>query len=176
MTILAGQSIGAFSFTDQNGKNLKWPDDFSETKLALFFLRHLGCPLCKEKIDELKKGLSRFEDQGVKVAAVVQATDKRAKQYSAKEMVPYILVPDRDKKLYDLFDVKRGGLKEFTSPAVLKSSLRATLKGHMHGKFEGDEFQVPASFLLSPDGAVLFAYYGKNISDFGNIDELLAKA
>jgi len=49
-------------------------------------------------------------------------------------------------------------------------------KGHLHGKFEGDEFQVPASFLLGPDGAVIYAHYGKDISDFGNIDELLAYA
>ena len=75
-----------------------------------------------------------------------------------------------------MFDVKKGGLKEFMAPAAGKASIRAMFKGHMHGKFEGDEFQIPASFLLGLDGQVLYAHYGRDISDFGSIDELLAYA
>ncbi len=176
MALKAGDKIDSFSFNDQNGKEINWPADCQDGKLALFFLRHLGCPLCKEKIDELIESFSLFESKKIRLVVVVQATEKRAETYSRSRHLPFVLVPDKEKKLYDRFEVRRGGLKEFTAPSVLKASLRATFKGHMHGMFEGDEFQVPASFLLSPEGEVVFAYYGKDISDFGRVADLLEKA
>ena len=175
MTFEAGSKVNPFSFVDQSGKELRCPDDFNG-KVAIFFLRHLGCPLCKEKIAELKQNQPRFAQKNVRLIAVVQSTPKRANEVHIQQALPYILVPDREKRLYDLFDVKKGGLKEFMAPAAGKASIRAMFKGHMHGKFEGDEFQIPASFLLGLDGQVLYAHYGRDISDFGSIDELLAYA
>jgi peroxiredoxin len=176
MGLAAGDKVGAFKFADQTGKEWKYPEDFQTGKLAIFFLRHLGCPLCKENIAELTQAASSFAQLGAKLVAVAQATPKRAAEFSAKANLPFLLAPDREKRLYALFQVNRGGFKEFTAPAVLKANIRATLKGHMHGRFEGDEFQVPAAFLLAPTGEVLFAHYGKDISDFGDINALLAKA
>ena len=176
MTFGPGDKIEPFSFTDHAGKEWSFPDDFKDTRLALFFLRHLGCPLCKEKVDELKARAADFESRSIKLAAVVQSTEKRSAEYAEKQGIGFSLVPDREKVLYTRFDVRKGGIKEFTAPKVLVSSIRATLKGHMHGKFEGDELQVPASFLLSAEGGIIYSHYGKDISDFGSVDELLAKA
>ena len=176
MALLIGSGAPAFSFSDQSGKPYKYPDDFRSGKTAIFFLRHLGCPLCKEKVAELKAAYSRFEAKGVKLIVVAQSTAKRTAEVASKEGLAYLLVADREKNLYDKFEVKKGGLKEFTAPAAFMATIRATFKGHMHGKFEGDEFQVPASFLLSAEGEVIYAHYGKDISDFGSVDELLAKA
>lgn len=173
MTLAMGTKVSPFSFLDQNGKEMKFPEDFG-SKVAIFFLRHLGCPLCKEKIAELKTHQHRFAQHGIRLVAVVQSTPKRAQEVHLNQSLPYILAPDREKRLYQLFDVKKGGFKEFTAPAAFMASVRATFKGHTHGKFEGDELQVPASFLLGPDGTVIYAHYGKNISDFGSIDALLA--
>lgn len=176
MTLSAQTRVEPFSFIDHAGKEWKYPDDFQGSKVALFFLRHLGCPLCKEKVAELKAAAALFEEKGVKLFAVVQSTPRRAEQYTGKEGLPYLLVPDREKKLYDRFEVKRGGVKEFTAPSAFLATLRATFKGHMHGRFEGDELQVPASFLLSGDGQVIYAHYGRDISDFGSVEDLLSRA
>lgn len=176
MTLSAGDKIERFTFVDHEGDEWNYPDDFGEMRLAIFFLRHLGCPLCKQKVDELKQAEADFEAKSIKLAAVVQSTPKRAAEYAGKQGLGYSLVPDREKVLYNKFDVKKGGLKEFTAPAAFIATVRATLKGHMHGKFEGDELQVPASFLLSGDGKVIYAHYGKDVSDFGSVQELLARA
>jgi len=176
MALSVGNKVKDFTFIDQDGEQRAWPGDFPENKLALFFLRHLGCPLCKMTVDELKEAYPRFDDKGVKVAVVVQSTPKRVAQYAGQKGLPYYLVSDREKNLYRAFEVNRGGLKEFMAPSAFKATIRATLKGHMHGAFEGDELQVPASFLLSPEGEVVHAYYGKDISDFGSVEDVLAKA
>jgi peroxiredoxin len=176
MTLTAGAKAPSFNFIDHAGKEWKYPDDFKDHKVAIFFLRHLGCPLCKEKVDELKASFAAFDAKKAALVAVVQSTPKRVADYAAKAALPYSLVPDREKRLYDLFDVKKGGLREFTAPAAFKATIRATFKGHLHGMFEGDEFQVPASFLLSGSGQVVYAHYGKDVSDFGSVTDLLASA
>ena len=61
------------------------------------------------------------------------------------------------------------------APNVLKESVKATLKGYMHGKFEGDEFQKPADFIIAPDGKILWAHYGKDISDSTPNELLIAE-
>jgi thioredoxin-dependent peroxiredoxin len=176
MKYVVGDKVKEFGFTDQAGKERKFPDDFKDGKVALFFLRHLGCSLCKLTVAELKDNHARFAAKSVRAVVVVQSTPKRVAEYAQKAGLPYLLVSDRERRLYDAFDVQRGGLKEFTAPAAFKQTIRATLKGHLHGMFEGDELQVPASFLLAPGGEVLYAHYGKDISDFGSVEELLAKA
>ena len=176
MAIAPGAKIQPFTFTDQTGATKNFPDDFKGGKTAIFFLRHLGCPLCKAKIAELKAASARFQAASVSLVVVVQSTVKRVREFADQEKIPYLLVADREKILYNRFEVRRGGLKEFTAPAAFAATVRAALQGHMHGRFEGDEFQVPAAFLLSPQAEVLFAHYGKDISDFGKVDELLAKA
>ncbi|HUT53093.1 MAG TPA: peroxiredoxin-like family protein [bacterium] len=176
MAITPGAKIQPFTFADQTGATRKFPDDFKGQKTALFFLRHLGCPLCKAKVAELKAAYAQFQAGSVLLIVVVQSTPRRVSEFAEKEKIPYLLVPDRGKILYNQFEVRRGGLKEFTAPAAFAATVRATLKGHMHGRFEGDEFQVPAAFLLSPEAEVLHAHYGKDVSDFGGVDELLAKA
>ncbi len=176
MSISPGDKVATFSFSDQEGQKYDYPADFKDQKLAIFFLRHLGCPLCKHALDDIDNAVGQFADKGVKVVTVVQSTPKRVAEYAKKEGLSMILAPDREKKLYNAFDVKRGGLKEFMGPGAFKATIRATLKGHTHGKFEGDEFQVPASFLLSGDGEALYCYYGKDVSDFGSVDAVLAQA
>lgn len=175
MVLAVGEKAVTFIFTDQNGKEWNFPHDFEGERVALYFLRHLGCPLCKEKIAELKDSYSRFEEKKVKIIVVVQSTQKRIEQFGKKEGLPFPLVADRGRKLYKAFEVPKGGLKEFLPPSVLKASLRATLKGHMHGRFEGNEFQVPAAFMVSPNGVIIYNHEGKDISDFGDTDEILAK-
>ena len=73
------------------------------------------------------------------------------------------------------YGVERGGLMAFVAPSVLKASAKATLKGYMHGKFEGDELQKPAEFIISPDGEIKWAHYGKDISDATENKKLLAE-
>ncbi len=77
MTLFSGDKIEPFKVTDHSGKEWKFPDDFKGGKTAIFFLRHLGCPLCKEKVAELKGAAAKFEDKSVKLIVVVQSSPKR---------------------------------------------------------------------------------------------------
>ena len=46
--------------------------------------------------------------------------------------------------------------------------------GFSHGKYEGNEQQLPALFIVDAQSQVLTAHYAKNIMDMPTIDDLLA--
>jgi peroxiredoxin len=168
-----GEIAPKFEFIGQGGKQVNFPGDFQGKWLGLIFLRHLGCPLCMEKLNELIENHRKYIDQGLELFVVVQSTDKRVQDYIQKKGVKFFMVPSHDRKVYDLFGVAKGGLGAFLAPAVTVATIRATFKGNFHGPFEGDELQKPAAFIIDPEGKLAFVEYGKNIADVVSQDRFL---
>jgi peroxiredoxin len=159
-----GDLAPAFEFESLEGKKVNFPADFKGKWVALHFLRHLGCPLCQEKLNELRANQQKYKDAGIELFVVVQSTEKRVKDFSLKKGM-HFLIGDHPRKLYQLYGAEKGNLAAFLAPSVMLASVRATLKGNLHGAFEGDELQKPALFIIAPDNRIAFIQYGKNIAD-----------
>ncbi len=175
MKIEAGMRAPSFEVQDAHGRMWRVPEGLEDSHLLLIFLRHLGCPLCARRLDEIAANYSKLEAAGAQVMVVVEATRERARSYAVKKGLPMALVGDKEKNLYRGYSVETGGLKSFISPRVIKETARATMKGYFHGKPEGNELQKPAEFIISPDGKIEWAHYGEDISDATDNDELVAR-
>ena len=175
MKLDAGSMAPSFEAQDAAGKQWKVPQEMGGKYLVLVFLRHLGCPLCMKHIDELNSDAMRFNVLGASVVVVVDGTAERVRGFVSKKNLAIALVGDREKKIYGTYGVERGKIAAVLAPNVLKESVKATLKGYMHGKFEGDELQKPADFIVAPDGKILWAHYGKDISDSTPNELLIAE-
>ena len=174
MALTVGQAAPAFEATDQQGQPVVVPAGYRGKKLALAFLRYLGCPLCLMKLDELIKNFPAYAAAGAGLIVLVQSVPGHVKRYAERKKLPFALLSDAERRLYQLYQVPVGGIKEFIAPPVLKATIQATLKGHMHGRFEGHELQIPADFVIGPEGKLSFVHYGKDISDFLSHEALLA--
>ena len=173
MKLDIGSKSPAFEAADAKGNQWKAPQGPGGKYLVLVFLRHLGCPLCMKRIDDLNADATRFDALGASVIVVVEGTSERVRAYASKKNLTISLVGDKEKKIYGAYGVERGKITAMLAPKVLRESLRATLKGYMHGRFEGDELQKPADFIIAPDGKIAWAHYGKNISDSTPNDKLI---
>jgi len=160
-----GDPAPKFEFEDQSGKKANFPDAFKGKWTGLIFLRTLACPLCMEKINELNKSGRKYQEQGVELLVVVQSTANRVKEYSARKQIQLRLIGDLERKIYSLYGVEIGGLGAFFAPQVMSASIRATVKGHLHGMPEGNELQKPACFIVDPAGTLVYLEYGRNIAD-----------
>lgn len=143
-------------------------------KTVLIFLRHLGCPICRMEIAELKRRAGEFHQAGAEVLVFVDSPDESVREFAAREDVKFRLVADPQHKIYAAYGIERGSLFDFLAPGAGARSLKATLKGHMHGRFEGSELQLPGDFVLDEQGKVLFAHRGAHIGDNTPLDPLLA--
>jgi hypothetical protein len=139
-------------FADQNGASLRHHSE--RTPLLVVFLRHGGCPFCRETLAHLKAARSEITKSGIGIALVHLMTDVEAANLFAKydlADVPRYSAPDG--RLYAAFGLQRGAIGRVAGPRVWWRGLSATLRGHLPGVPKGDIFQLPGTFLLC-DGEI----------------------
>ena len=55
-----------------------------------------------------------------------------------------------------------------------KKILNAEKRGLKHGKYGGNELQLPVSFLIGKKGIIQFVHYGRDAEDVPKIDKMVA--
>ena len=142
--------------------------------VALVFLRHLGCPICRMELATLQRRHAELTAEGARVVVFVDSPDPSVTEHATKKDVPFELVADPAQVVYRSYGVERGGPLAMLAPGAVAKSLKATAQGFMHGKFEGSELQLPADFVVGPDGRITFARMGKHVGDNAPFETLLA--
>jgi peroxiredoxin len=146
-----------------------------DTPLLMVFLRHAGCPFCREALAQLQKDRATIEAGGVRIVLVHMTTDASAQKLFAKyglDDVPRVADPER--KLYDAFELKRGTVNDVIGPKVWWKGFRtAILQGNGFGVPAGDVFQMPGTFLVA-NGEILRAYRSDDSSGHPDYAEFAA--
>jgi peroxiredoxin len=169
--IAVGDAAPAFEVRDARGEALSLAS-LRGKKVVVIFLRHLGCPLCRMELAELKR---RREEIGAEVIVFVESSDESVAQFAQRSDVKFHLVADPHKRVYSAYGVERGKLAAYLAPGALAGALRATFRGHMHGRCEGSELQLPGDFIVDEQGKVSFAHRGRHIADNTPLDTLLSR-
>lgn len=113
------------------------------------FLRHSGCPFCREALADVAKNRPAIDARGVQVVLVCQWADGAADHLFDKAGVRDVpRLHDPDGALYRAFEIKRGNLWQLFSPWVLLRVIQVSFAGHMAGKAVGDVFQMPGAVLV----------------------------
>ena len=73
-------------------------------------------------------------------------------------------VADPNKTLYTAFGIGRAGLRQIMSPEVAACAVRATAKGHLGGRPQGDTLTLPDLFLVHRD-RVLWQFRARHVAD-----------
>ncbi len=168
-----GSPAPDFSVEDAWGKPLRL-QDLRGKKVVLIFLRHLGCPLCRLEIAQLRQRFEAFRARNAEVIVVVDSPAESVREAAEKQKFPFHLVADPAHRLYDTYGVHRGSLMQFLAPTAGLRAGKAMLKGHAHGAFEGSELQLPGDFVIDEAGKIVHAHLGRNIADNSPLDLLLA--
>ncbi len=139
----------------------------------LQFRRYAGCPVCNLHVRTVASRIGEIEKYSVSEVAVFNATIDEMLPFQGD--LPFTVIADPDRKLYDLFDVKMSPLS-ILHPAVLMPYLKGVAADHPSGTFKGDSgghLGLPADFLIGPSGKVLAVKYGRHAADNWSVDELL---
>ncbi len=171
----AGDRAPDFSFDTPWQSGLSFYTQAGDQTSVLVFLRYLGCPVCQMEMARLKREIDRFQDKGAAVFVVIQSETAVVRSRTEEEDWPFVLVCDPEASIFRQYGVEPGGVLKYLHPAGLVAAVRATAKGFRHGKFEGNETQVPAAFVISSRKKIEFAHYGKTISDVPSPEQLSAQ-
>jgi peroxiredoxin len=115
-----------------------------------------------------------IREAGGDVVAIFQYRADPTFHFCRKRDVPFDCLGDPEREAYHAVGLERGSPKEYIGPQLAKGFLRAARHGAFAGNPQGgDVAQRPGTFVVSPEGRVLYAHYNKDSADNPSMDELL---
>jgi peroxiredoxin len=117
--------------------------------LLMAFLRHSGCPFCREAAADLSRERPIFESLGIRLALVHMGDEQRGEKFlESYGLADMPRVADPERTLYRAFKLRRGRLGQLLGIRVWQRAISAALRGHWPGRLQGDSFQMPGLFLV----------------------------
>ncbi len=174
-----------FTFDSPFEKGLSLANEAKKAKYTfLIFLRYYGCRSCQVDMIDLTAEYPKFKEKDAQILVVLQSTPEIAREGSEKNNLAFNIVCDPKAELYKLYDVPSAGSKEgmtarseSASPLQQEKMLAKREKmaqwGLVHGEYEGDEYQLPAYFLLDDKLTVLKAHRASSLGDMPTAEEYL---
>jgi peroxiredoxin len=121
----------------------------NEGPTVVVFLRHAGCPFCREALADVARDRGAIAGKGSRIVLVYQWNPGEADELFERAGVGDVpRIADPDRALYRAFGLRRGNLWQLASPFVVWRVVVAGSAGHRVGKVLGDAFQMPGTFLV----------------------------
>lgn len=148
-------------------------------KTYVVFLRYYGCTVCRLDLHIYAQRIKEFADKDVQLAVVLQSDPNLVKEEAPLGTFPFEIMCDPTQAVYNEFEIVPAKSKL----ALVGGGIFKTVKkmnaaksfGFEHGRYEGNEQQLPAMALVNANGEIEYVHYAKNLSDMPSVDEMLAK-
>lgn len=172
-----GEQAPLFTTTDWKGRDIDFTHTGGQATLLCFF-RYASCPLCNLRIRDLIRQNDQLKERRVRVLAVFQSPSEKLARYVGRQQPPFPLIPDPYLVFYRLYGVETSWLGFFRAWTFGIADVGRAVLGNrfLPGTVENEINRIPADFLISPDGHLAIAYYGKDIGDHVPLEQVFDKA
>jgi prostamide/prostaglandin F2alpha synthase len=157
---------------------------WEDKPVALFFLRRLGCPICRSYIEMVEKFRVEYEQKGARLVCLSfeafgegSDSDRSFTKYSFWNGPIYTI----DKSVYQELFGRKGMLDNFFGLLDMDKEAYERSK-QTPGNLKGDGFQLGGQYIVSKEGKILLEHKQKLFGDdarlpdvFGALDKALAK-
>jgi Peroxiredoxin len=176
-----GDKMPNFVFNTAYETNKSVEEVIQAKKRTVFWvLRYIGCPPCRLDVQELADAYREFLDLDSQIYVVMQSEPASVREDLQDTKLPFDIICDTDMAIYKSLEIPATASREERMPAdpedIAKfeaKKRKATEAGIAHGKYEGNENQLPALFVVERDGTVSYAHYAKNSIDMPTVEEML---
>jgi len=145
--------------------------------LLVAFIRHFGCPQCKEMLYQLEQLKPELTEKGLSLAVVTQGKPEETKAFCDERIPGVTCLSDPERKAYRAYGLGRGKLRQTVlSWRVMRSNSRLAKSKGWKPELppEGqDSFQMSGLFIIGPDGRIRLPYYYEDIADHPPVELLL---
>lgn len=146
-------------------------------RTVLRVLRYAGCPTCRIDMRVLANAYPEFEKRNTQIIVVMQSDQAHLQAALNDEPLPFEIISDTDEVLYRTLEIHAAEtveeLRGSDMTKLLAKRKAAEEAGYVHGDYEGNELQLPAMFIIEPDGLVSYAHYAQDIADIPMAEETL---
>lgn len=163
--------------SSSTGRQIRLSDLWSEKTLLLAFIRHFGCPQCKEMLFELEQYRPNLDKVRITLAVVTQGTPAETQSFCDQYAPTLLCLSDPDRAAYQAYGLGLGSLRQTVlSPRIWRAN--RLVKQRQGWKPElppsgQDAFQMSGIFIIGTDGRVRLPYYYEDIADHPPLDLLM---
>lgn len=144
--------------------------------LALIFLRHFGCPFCREHARELDRKRNAFRSADVEIVMIGTGTPAQADAFRHELDLSSPVFTDPDRGAYRAFGLVEAPLRSLLDPRVLAGGARAAIKGYLPRKPQGRAMQLQGQFLIDRTGTIRSVARPRVMSEIPSASALLGDA
>lgn len=142
-------------------------------KTAFVFLRYYGCTLCQYEMINYAEHYKDIVGNDGRLYVVLQSTIDSIKKQTAAEAFPFDIICDPKEELYKELNIPAAkDMEELGGGDVMSKIAEAGKLNLSHGDYEGEELQLPATFVINKDMTVTYVRYGENVGDTPTYTEL----
>ncbi|MCU0431775.1 MAG: redoxin domain-containing protein [Cytophagaceae bacterium] len=141
----------------------------------LTFHRFAACPFCVLRTRELIKAYPLFEQHQIEIISIWPSSKDNMLKYAGSEKAPFAMIADDKKKLFEKYlVVEKSGRSVFKllwHPLLIWRAMHSTYRNM---RVDADPRLLPTEFLVSPQGEIVIAFYGKHYGDHIDIQQLFS--
>ena len=127
---------------------------------------------------QLHRAREQFEQAGLGLVLIGQATPRQAKHFARKlDLDGLTILADEDRSTYKLAGYRRASVGKLLGPkSVLSGVKHGARSGVVQGRIVGDAAQLGGAMVIEPDGSVALYQASTHAGDTIEVDDLLAAA
>jgi peroxiredoxin len=149
-------------------------DRWRDGPLVVMFMRHFGCPFCREHLMRMGKALPRFQASGAQMVAIFQYGAEATEQFCDSRKLPFDCLGDPLREGFNEVSLGRGKRKQLLSWKIAKGYVRNASQGNVGvGAHGGDYALMPGTFVVGADGRLRFSHYNASSDDNPSVDDVL---
>ena len=178
-TLAPGDALSGFTYDTVYESGLKLEEHIQKPTI-LVFSRYYTCSICQMLLSQLRQAWPLIQQKGYDLKVVLQSTQQSVAAATEADPFPFDLICDPNAALYDRYNVFEAG-SAFAMAAgevqLVKAmgGVKKVLMSMSGGEQpEGRAQQLPAVFVITPDGVVRYAHYARSLTDLPDITTLLA--
>lgn len=154
-------------------------DLFTAKTNILWCLRYIGCTVCRYDIHVAAQRYEEIKAKDAKIIFMLQSDKALLQEELKASPLPFDIICDPEMKLYEELEIQPAESMEALLGGEIEKlkakGAAAAAAGFSHGKYEGNEQQLPAMFIIDENGVVKEAIYAETIVGLPTFDELLEK-
>ena len=179
--LTVGSQFPDFKFNTGYRTGLTVKEEVKKAEKTIFWvLRYIGCTTCRYDVHLLSQRYEEFKALGTQILVVMQSEPATVQEDLKDSPLPFEIICDVDQEIYKTLEIRATETREERQPtspediAKWQAKIAAVKQsGFVHGKYEGNEQQLPAFFVTDNTGKVLYAHYAANSIDMPTVDEAL---
>lgn len=142
--------------------------------VLIFFMRQLGCGLCRQQLLRLRDQAGRFNAANCAIAVIVMGDGKMAQGLQDLYNLPFPVYADPLLAAYQAFDIGETSYWNVIAPHIVARQIGTLMDGIKPAWGAGSIKQLGGLVLVDTDGSEIYRHVASPIYRYPAWDEVLA--